>query len=173
MASAQRVTGPTPAGVGQPQNGGDERAGMADANPKNEIGDIEGPKHGPVQAPDADPMVDLPGEGEDAGQDHAARHSHGKPVPGAGAHERPQQVRANLFRCFSHCSSRWLAEDSLRWVSCRVRRAAWWIDRNGPGAKPRYSDRSESPKTMALGAQVCTQAGLNSPSFSSRFSPSA
>src|SRR5690242_10436596 len=63
---------PAPAGVGQAEDGGDERAGMADADPENEIRDVEGPKHGPVQSPHAEAVINLVTESKDAGQDHAA-----------------------------------------------------------------------------------------------------
>ncbi len=77
--------GAAPAGVSQAQDGGDQRARVADSDPENEIGDVEGPEYGPVQAPDAEAMIDLITEGEDARQDHAAGDAYRQPVASAGA----------------------------------------------------------------------------------------
>ena len=133
-----------PSGVGQAQDGGDQRAGMADADPENEIGDVESPEYRRVQPPDADAVIDLIAEGEDAGQDHAARHSHGKPVRGRwcarAAAAGPRRICSAVLAIVL---ARTLAEGNLRWAWCRVRRAAWCRGRNAPGAKPRYWDRSD------------------------------
>src|SRR5271156_1040151 len=51
--------GPAPSGIGKTQNGGDQRACMADADPEDEIGDVECPEDRGVYTPDADPGIEL------------------------------------------------------------------------------------------------------------------
>ena len=55
----------------------------------------------------------------------------------------------------------------------QARPAAWCCDPSCAKRETSLFGSFKSPKTIALGEQDCTQAGLNSPSFRSRFSPSA
>src|SRR4029453_13772792 len=48
-----------PLRVHQPKDGRDERAGMADADPKDEVGDVEGPKNRPADSSHAEATVHL------------------------------------------------------------------------------------------------------------------
>src|SRR6185436_478954 len=61
-----------PAGVHQPQDGGNQRAGVADADPEHEAGDVEAPVDGPSLAAQPDPEIDLGGPGNQADEDAAA-----------------------------------------------------------------------------------------------------
>ena len=61
ITSAQRVTGRRQRGVDQPQDRGDQRAGVADADPEHEVGEVEAPEDRPVDAGDADAVPDLVG----------------------------------------------------------------------------------------------------------------
>ena len=51
--------GPAPAGVHQPQNRGNQCAGVADADPKDEVGDVKGPEDRPPDSGEAEALVDL------------------------------------------------------------------------------------------------------------------
>ena len=88
---------PAPGGVGQAQDGGDQRAGVADADPENEIGDVEGPEDGRAQSPHADAGIELITKCGHAREQQAAGERHGNPVLAAGLEERPQQVLLDLF----------------------------------------------------------------------------
>ena len=50
------------------QDGRDQRAGVADADPEDEVGDVEGPAHRPVEVPHAH-------AGEEQVQDHQPQHA--------------------------------------------------------------------------------------------------
>ena len=50
------------------QNGRNQRAGVADADPENEVRDVEGPAHRPIEVPDAH-------AGKEQVQDHQAQHA--------------------------------------------------------------------------------------------------
>ncbi len=92
-----------PSRIRQAQNRGDQRAGMADADPKNEIGDVESPEHRPVQAPHAKAVIHLIAESKDAGQNHAAANAYGQPVCGAAAEEgrsRSSRICSAVFAIF-------------------------------------------------------------------------
>ncbi len=129
-----------PSRIRQAQNRGDQRAGVADADPENEIGNVESPEHRPVQAPHAKAVVHLITESKDAGQNHAAANAYGQPVCGAAAEDGPQQIGANLFSRFCHFP-RIRAGGNSRSVSCRARQAASSRVPTAPGAKLRYSGR--------------------------------
>src|SRR5580693_8097878 len=49
----------TPGRAGEAQNRGDERAGVRDADPENEIDDVDSPEHRPLEACDAHSGVKL------------------------------------------------------------------------------------------------------------------
>ena len=80
MASAQRVTGRRQVALAETQNRGDQRAGVADADPENEIGDIEGPEDRGVDAPDADAGIELITKCSHAREQQAGRERHGDPI---------------------------------------------------------------------------------------------
>jgi hypothetical protein len=48
----------------QKENGGDQCAGVTDADPPNEVGDGKSPRHWDVHAPNADAFEEQPGDGE-------------------------------------------------------------------------------------------------------------
>ena len=50
---------PAPAGVNQAQDRRDQRAGVADADPEHEVGEIEAPEHRPANAGHADAVPQL------------------------------------------------------------------------------------------------------------------
>ena len=59
--------------VEQQEDGGDQRAGVADADPPHEVDDREAPGHRDVDAPDADAHVEQPADG------HRQDLQHGEP----------------------------------------------------------------------------------------------
>ena len=59
MTSAQRVTGRRQPAFDEPQNGGDQRAGVADADPEHEARDVEAPVDRPPDAGDAEAVEHL------------------------------------------------------------------------------------------------------------------
>ena len=61
---------------------GNERAGMADADPEDEIGDVPGPADGDVVAPDANAFIEQPGDHQ---PEHAGQRG------GAGDGDPPSQ----------------------------------------------------------------------------------
>ena len=130
-----------PGGVGKAQNRGNQRAGVADADPENEIGDVERPEDRRVQAPHADAVVHLIEERADARQHQARRQRHGNPIRRAALEDRPQQILLDLFSRSLHLA-RCLAGDRSRSAACRVRRAVWCRDPSATAARLRYSDRS-------------------------------
>ncbi len=172
MASAQRVTGRRQVALAEAQNRGDQRAGVADADPENEIGDVEGPEHRRVDAPHADAGIELVAKRSHAREQQAGRKRHGDPVLAAAVEERPQQILLDLFSRSLHLA-RCLVRDKSRWAWCPVRPAVWCRDCELASRETSLLGSFRSPKTRALDAQDCAQAVVNSPSFSSRFSASA
>ena len=73
MASAERLIDVRHSLAEEQQDGRDERARVADADPEHEVGDVEGPAHGLVQPPGADAGGDLVGHGGRAGQQRGQR----------------------------------------------------------------------------------------------------
>src|SRR5205823_9974231 len=51
----------TPLLAEEQQNGGDQRAGVADTDPEDEVGNVKGPAHAVVEPPHADAFGDEPG----------------------------------------------------------------------------------------------------------------
>ena len=49
--------GPSPRGIDHSQNCGDQRAGVADADPEHEIGFVKAPEDRPVVSGDAEAVV--------------------------------------------------------------------------------------------------------------------
>ena len=74
IASADAVDRRAPLLPEQEENGRDQRAGVADADPEHEVGDVERPADRDVEAPDADALPEQPGDREDAAT-RAARPS--------------------------------------------------------------------------------------------------
>ena len=58
MASAKRAMALRHALAEEEEDGRDQRAGVADADPEDEVDDVEGPEDGAVVAPDADARVE-------------------------------------------------------------------------------------------------------------------
>ncbi len=85
---------------------------------------------------------------------------------------RPQQVLLNLLRRLFHAITRLVADNSLS-ATCPSSPSSLVPRFERARRETSLFGSFKSPKTMAFGEQDCTQAGLNSPSFSSRFSPSA
>ena len=69
-----------PGGIAETQNRGDQSSGVADADPEDEIGDIEGPEDRGVDTPHADAVVELVTECSIRPQAQAGRERHGDPV---------------------------------------------------------------------------------------------
>ena len=81
------VDGGPPFLAGEKKNGGDEGAGVADADPENEVSDIPGPTDGNVEAPDAD-----------AGGDEIGKHGRGEGGDGAEKNRgNPPPTRGGLL----------------------------------------------------------------------------
>src|SRR5262249_45472283 len=66
------------------QDGGDERAGVADADPPNEIDDGESPADGNVDAPDARALCEEPADG-DSHQGREAESNYKTHIPTEGS----------------------------------------------------------------------------------------
>src|SRR5262249_28037878 len=64
----ETVDGSAPLLIQQEQDGGNQRAGVADTDPPDEIDDRKAPANGNVDAPDADALDDEPGDSN--GQQH-------------------------------------------------------------------------------------------------------
>ena len=60
----EAVDGCAPLLIEQKENGGDQRAGVADTDPPDEVDDGEAPADGDVDAPDADALDDQPADGD-------------------------------------------------------------------------------------------------------------
>jgi hypothetical protein len=91
----------SPAGVDQAQNRGDQRAGVADADPEHEVGDVKAPVDRPLDPREAEAEGHLRDprhqpRGHDASQDH-----HERIEAPRRREERTQQVRV-------HAIGRWM-----------------------------------------------------------------
>ena len=64
------------------QNGGNQRARVADTDPEHEVDDAESPRHGSVVAPRADTVVQRPGDAETSDAKRGQRHGQGD-IPSA------------------------------------------------------------------------------------------
>ena len=96
IASAERLIDVRQLLAEQQQDGGDQRAGVADADPEHEVGDVERPADGLVEAPGADAGRDLVGHAADADGERATSATAkqpNQPAPGR-ALERPRDVVA-------------------------------------------------------------------------------
>ena len=65
-------------GVGEPQDGRDERPGVRDADPENEVDDVETPVGGPRDAGHAHALGELCVPGIGGEQDHHEAYGHGR-----------------------------------------------------------------------------------------------
>ena len=65
ITSAERVIGAPPFGVRQPQDRRDERAGVADADEEDEVGDVEAPVDRHVETGHGEAAAQLARVGED------------------------------------------------------------------------------------------------------------
>ena len=92
ITSAQRVTGRRQRGVDQPQDRRDQRAGVADADPEHEVGEVEAPEDRPVDAGHADAEVHLVEPRRRAAQHDGAEHQRRAVEPHRGVEQRPDQV---------------------------------------------------------------------------------
>lgn len=88
--------GLAPGRAGEAQNRGDERAGLRDADPENEIDDVNSPEHRPLQACDAHSRVKLKTPCGEAGGAHQEGDYSREHVLAADARERPEQIFSNL-----------------------------------------------------------------------------
>ena len=91
-----RLGGPrdrrAPAGAKQEQDGGDQRAGMGDPDPKHEVGDVNRPHHGRVIAGDTETGPNLVGEGVDAQCQDGENQAETGHVHPAGWPQRAQNI---------------------------------------------------------------------------------
>ena len=65
---------------------------MRDADPENEIDDIESPEHGPLEPGDAHSLTKLVSPGREAGGDDRQCGKGREQVSAADPRERPEQV---------------------------------------------------------------------------------
>ena len=85
-----------PRGVGKAQYRRDQRPGMADADPEDEVGDVKGPEYRAVDSPYADSSPNLVGKGAGRGEHDAAEHGQREPEPSRGVEQRAQQIVVDL-----------------------------------------------------------------------------
>ena len=64
-----------PGGIGEAQDRGDQRACVRDADPENEIDDVEAPEDRPLQAGDAHPVAQLEAPGDRAPERHCQQRA--------------------------------------------------------------------------------------------------
>ena len=81
-----------PSGVDQSQDRGDERAGVADADPEHEVRDVEGPENRPADAADSEPVVHLVDPRAQAGGDDGAKKRDEHPEPRRCRQQRPEEI---------------------------------------------------------------------------------
>ncbi len=76
------------------QDGADQGAGVADADPPDEVGDVEGPADRDVVAPDADALEAAPGRGRPARSimPRPEQAEQGEPALARGLEHRPEQA---------------------------------------------------------------------------------
>ena len=89
---------PPPAGVHEPEDRGDQRARMADADPEDEIGDVERPEDRVVDPGDPEAVVHLVRPGAEACQDDAAEECDERVETPRRPQQRTQQIVAELAR---------------------------------------------------------------------------
>jgi hypothetical protein len=95
-----------PGGVHQSQNGRDQRAGVADADPEHKIRFVKAPVDRPVVTGDADTGVHLVTPGGQAGQNHRPENANGYKEDRRRCHDRTQQVFGHSpFSYWIHATS--------------------------------------------------------------------
>jgi hypothetical protein len=79
---------------------------VADANPEDEVGDVERPEDRPVEAPDANPAIDLIRKRADSERHDAEKQDDEDPKPPRRLDERAQQIVGQLGGVVAHASAR-------------------------------------------------------------------
>ena len=74
MTSATPCYGTAPLGAGEPQDRGDERTGVADADEEDVVRDVEAPINGLVHAGDAETPAELPHPREPTEGNNCQKH---------------------------------------------------------------------------------------------------
>ena len=83
---------PPPLRLRHPQDRRDQRAGVADADPEDEVDDVEAPEHRPVDAGDADAVRDLVAPAVEKNQDQGAACEGAQEQTGTAPVEAAQQL---------------------------------------------------------------------------------
>ena len=84
--------GVAPTCVGHPKDGGDQRTGVADADPEDKVDDVDAPHHPLVDARNPHAGRRLVGESHQGPGHHQAQQDDDDPEPGRGFEKRTQQV---------------------------------------------------------------------------------
>jgi len=92
--------GTAPSGVGKAQNGRNQRAGVADANPKDKVGNGEGPEDRPIDTPDTDSFPELVCECANRRQHYRAKNDKNQPEASRRMNYWTQQVMIDLVDRF-------------------------------------------------------------------------
>ncbi len=90
--------GSAPCGIREAQNGGNQRAGMAKADPENEIRDVKAPEDRTPNPGDTDAAINLPAKRAERRNDDPREESERRQIARRRAMERPQQIFIYLFR---------------------------------------------------------------------------
>ncbi len=120
IASAKRLIDVRHFWCKQQQDGRDQRAGVADADPPHEVDDGEAPGHRDVDAPDADALEQQIADGVE--QHHHEREGDGEADPPAARRPPRQRDGADLVRDRAEGVAR--PDDGRRAVSLSPGRAA-------------------------------------------------
>ena len=103
MASAKRLMRGAPLLLEQQQDGGDQRAGVADTDPPDEVDDVEGPADRDVVAPDADALGQRVGRGRSTSRPSSAEGD-GEAGPPALAGASPDVVEQAVVEGRDRCA---------------------------------------------------------------------
>ena len=101
MASEKRLIAGPPLLVQQQEDRRDQRAGVADADPPDEVDDREAPGHRDVDAPDADADVKEPGDGDGQDLEHGEAGQEADPPPSGvrlGQHHLAERIADGFER---------------------------------------------------------------------------
>ena len=99
------VDGVAPLLLEEQQDGRDQRSGVADTDPPNEIDDGEAPAHGDVEAPDADTLEEQPGHCREQDEANAPRQGKAE-EPTQGRMGGEHDARNNIGDRFEGVSGR-------------------------------------------------------------------
>src|SRR5437867_2454355 len=91
---------PSPGGIHQAQDGRDQGAGMADADPENKIRDIKCPIDRPFDAGDRQTVGHLIQPGSKSGHDNDAEDGDRPVEPPGSVEYRPQEIVVDLIFFF-------------------------------------------------------------------------